>query len=112
MYLWGTPPPQNIFDRLTPVFVSKERSPDTIRTPFFSFCRFAPALSRFALRYLVQRLVRGHALRLHDLTAEGQARADIRTRIRGIVTRIRTRDTATRVRIVAPAIDHTALMPN
>ena len=20
MYLWGTPPPQNIFDRLTPVF--------------------------------------------------------------------------------------------
>ena len=21
MYLWGTPPPQNIFDRLTPVFV-------------------------------------------------------------------------------------------
>lgn len=47
----GTPPPQNIFDRLTPVFtIMQERSPDTIRTPFFSFCRFAPAFraSRYA----------------------------------------------------------------
>ena len=82
--------------------ISKERSPDTIRTPFFSFCRFAPALSRFALRHLVQRLVRCHALRLHDFTAEGQTRADIRTRTRGIVTRIRIRDTANRVRMADP----------
>ncbi len=37
-----------------------------------------------------------------------QARADIRTRIRGIATRIRTRDTAIRVRMAEPAIDHTA----
>ena len=47
----GTLPPQNIFDRLTPVFTQlQERSPNTIRTPFFSFCRFAPALraSRYA----------------------------------------------------------------
>lgn len=37
-----------------------------------------------------------------------QARADIRVRIRGIVVRIRKRDTAIRVRIVVPAIDHAA----
>ena len=72
-----------------------------------TFCRFAPALSRFALRYLVQRLVRDHALRLHDLAAEGQTRADIRMRIRSIVARKRIRYTATRIRIAAPAIDHT-----
>ena len=64
--------------------------------------------ARFALRSLAQRLIRSHALRPHDLAAEGQARADIRIRIRGIVIRIRIRDTAIRVRIVVPAIDHTA----
>ena len=32
------------------IHIMQERSPDTIRTPFFSFCRFAPALraSRYA----------------------------------------------------------------
>jgi len=80
----------------------QERSPDTIRTPFFSFCRFAPAFSRFALRHLVQRLVRCHALRLHDFTAEGQAWADIRIRIRCIEIRIRKHDTAIRIRIAHP----------
>ena len=47
-------------------------------------------------------------MRPNDFTAEGQARADIRARIRGIVVRIRKRDTAIRVRIVVPAIDHAA----
>ena len=64
--------------------------------------------ARFALRNLDYRLIRSHALRPHDLAAEGQARADNRIRIRGIVTRIRIRDTAIRARIAAPAIDHTA----
>jgi hypothetical protein len=36
-----------------------------------------------------------------------QTRADIRIRIRCIVTRIRIRYTAIRIRIVVPAIDHT-----
>ena len=61
--------------------------------------------SRFALRSLAQRLIRSHALRPHEFAAEGQARADIRIRIRGIVTSTRIRDTAIRVRIVVPAID-------
>ena len=30
MYLWGTPPPQNIFDRLTPVFTLCKNG---VRTP-------------------------------------------------------------------------------
>ena len=32
------------------IHIMQERSPDTIRTPFFSFCRFAPAFraSRYA----------------------------------------------------------------
>ena len=63
--------------------------------------------SRFALRSLAQRLIRSHALRPHDLAAEGQTRADIRIRMRSIVTRIRIRHTAIRMRIVGPAIDHT-----
>lgn len=82
-----SPTPKYFRPAYAGIRISKERSPDTIRTPFFSFCRFAPALSRFALRYLVQRLVRDHALRLHEFAAEGQARADIRMRIRGIVKR-------------------------
>lgn len=64
--------------------------------------------SRFALRSLDYRLIRSHALRPHEFAAEGQARADIRIRTRGIVMRKRIRDTAIRVRIAAPAIDHTA----
>ena len=36
-----------------------------------------------------------------------QTRADIRIRVRSIVTRIRIRHTAIRIRIVVPAIDHT-----
>ena len=73
-----SPTPKYFRPAYAGIRISKERSPDTIRTPFFSFCRFAPALSRFALRYLVQRLVRDHALRLHEFAAEGQTRADIR----------------------------------
>ena len=64
--------------------------------------------TRFALRSLAQRLIRSHALRPHDFAAEGQTRADTRTRARSIVIRTRIRHTAIRVRIVAPAIDHTA----
>lgn len=37
-----------------------------------------------------------------------QARADIRVRVRSIVSRIRERYPAIRVRVVVPAIDHTA----
>ena len=48
--------------------------------------------------------VPGAVRRLFDF----QTRADIRVRARSIVNRIRIRHTATRERIVAPAIDHTA----
>ena len=48
--------------------------------------------------------VPGAVRRLFDF----QTRADIRVRARSIVTRIRIRHTAIRVRIVVPAIDHTA----
>lgn len=47
--------------------------------------------ARFALRSLDYRLIRSHALRPHEFAAEGQARADIRIRIRGTVIRTRTR---------------------
>ena len=63
---------------------------------------------RTRLRNLDGRLVRGHALRPYDFAAEGQARADIRVRVRRIVIRTRIRHTAIRARIVVPAIDHTA----
>lgn len=39
---------------------------------------------------------------------EGQARPDIRARVRGNVTRIRARHTAIRVRIAVATINHTA----
>ena len=42
MYLWGTPPPQNIFDRLTPVFVYPKNGVRTLSEPR-SF-RFAASL--------------------------------------------------------------------
>ena len=73
--------------------------------PVLSFCRFAPRFD--ALRDFDCRLIRCHAFRPNDFTAEGQTRADIRTRIRSIVIRIRIRHTAIRIRIVVPAIDHT-----
>ncbi|MGG6545710.1 UNVERIFIED_CONTAM: hypothetical protein NY100_09895 [Prevotella sp. 15_C9] len=38
----------------------------------------------------------------------GETRADVRIRIRGIVTRIRVRHTAIRVGVIVTAIDHTA----
>ena len=47
------------------------------------------------LRHLAYRLIRCHALRPDDFAAEGQTRADIRTRIRSIEIRIRIRHTAT-----------------
>ena len=59
------------------------------------------------LRHLAYRLVRCHALRPDDFAAEGQTRADMRTRIRSIVIRMRIRHTAIRTRTVVPAIDHT-----
>ena len=59
------------------------------------------------LRHLAYRLVRCHALRPDDFAAEGQTRTDARVRIRGIVARIRHRNTAIRVRVVAATIDHT-----
>ena len=62
---------------------------------------------RTRLRNLDGRLVRGHALRPYDFAAEGQTRADNRVRARRIVIRTRIRHTATRMRTVVPAIDHT-----
>ncbi|KAB4062153.1 hypothetical protein GAQ51_21425 [Bacteroides uniformis] len=59
------------------------------------------------LRHLAYRLVRCHALRPDDFAAEGQTRADIRIRIRSIVTRIRIRHTAIRIRTAVPAMDRT-----
>ena len=47
----GTPPTPKYFrPAYAGIHIMQERSPDTIRTPFFSFCRFAPALcaSRYA----------------------------------------------------------------
>ena len=59
-------------------------------------------------RNLGQRFKRGHALRPDEFAAEGQARPDIRVRIRSIVIRIRVRHAAIRIRVVVAAIDHTA----
>ena len=89
---------------------SKKIRPAYAGAVTFSSCRFAPALARCAyrLRHLAYRLVRRHACRPNEFAAEGQARADIRIRVRSIVIRIRIRHTAIRVRIVVPAIDHTA----
>ena len=44
------PHPQNFRPAYAGIHIMQERSPDTIRTPFFSFCRFAPAFraSRYA----------------------------------------------------------------
>ena len=44
------PHPKNFRPAYAGIHIMQERSPDTIRTPFFSFCRFAPALraSRYA----------------------------------------------------------------
>lgn len=44
------PHPKNFRPAYAGIHTMQERSPDTIRTPFFSFCRFAPALraSRYA----------------------------------------------------------------
>lgn len=74
----------------------------------FRFGSLRDRFSAFRLRGLDQRFVRCHARRFDDFTAEGQARADIRARIRSIVTRIRARHTRTRARVVVAAIDHTA----
>ena len=88
-----------------------ERPPNIIRRPFFSCYRFtlwvaARPLSRS--RDLGHRFVRGHALRFDEVAAEGQARPDIRERIRSIVIRIRERHAAMRIRVAVAAIDHTA----
>ena len=37
------PHPKNFRPAYAGIHIMQERSPDTIRTPFFSFCRFAPA---------------------------------------------------------------------
>ena len=44
------PHPKNFRPAYAGIHIMQERSPDTIRTPFFSFCRFAPAFraSRYA----------------------------------------------------------------
>ena len=80
---------------------------ETIRIPFFRFSRFAPRFGALRLRHLAYRLARCHALRPDDFAAEGQTRAETRIRMRSIDIRIRTRHTAIRVRMAAPAIDHT-----
>ena len=59
-------------------------------------------------RNLGQRFKRGHALRPDEFAAEGQARPDIRARIRSIVIRTRARHAAIRIRVAVAAIDHTA----
>ena len=45
-----SPTPKYFRPAYAGIHIMQERSPDTIRTPFFSFCRFAPALraSRYA----------------------------------------------------------------
>ena len=45
-----SPTPKNFRPAYAGIHIMQERSPDTIRTPFFSFCRFAPAFraSRYA----------------------------------------------------------------
>ena len=62
----------------------------------------------FRLRGLDQRFERGNAERFEDFAAEGQARPDIRVRIRSNVIRIRVRHAAIRIRVEVAAIDHTA----
>ena len=57
---------------------------------------------------LAYRFKRHGARRLNEPAAEGQTRTDERARIRGIVARIRHRNTATRVRVAVATIDHTA----
>ena len=44
------PHPKNFRPAYAGIHIMQKRSPDTIRTPFFSFCRFAPAFraSRYA----------------------------------------------------------------
>lgn len=62
---------------------------------FFALGRYATALafvfSRFRLRYFDCRFERFNALRFDDFPAEGEPRADIRIRIRGIAIRTRAR---------------------
>ena len=62
------------------------------------FCcgSFPSALHRGHVPIVVRRLI------------VGETRADVRIRIRGIVTRIRVRHTAIRVGVIVTAIDHTA----
>ena len=73
------------------------------RFPALRFRNFA-----FRLRYLDNRFERLHARRSHDLPSEGQARPDMRVRVRRSVIRIRVRHAAIRIRVVVAAIDHTA----
>lgn len=65
-------------------------------------------IGAFAVARFPRLHIRDTSPSLYADLLDFQARADIRTRTRGIVTRIRIRDTAIRVRIAAPAIDHTA----
>ena len=86
-----------------------KRSTGYSHAPFFIF-RFVASLPLYALRLrdFGQRFERADALRFDDFSAEGQARADIRARVRGIVIRNRARHTAIRARVVVPTINHTA----
>ena len=52
----GTPPKFKKIDRLRRYLIALERSPDIVRTPFFSFCRFAPALALCAYATSVNAL--------------------------------------------------------
>lgn len=91
-----------------------EWPPNIVRRPFFFAFRFRSlrdCFSAFRSRDFDYRFVRGHALRFDEFAAEGQTRPDTRVRIRCIVTRIRARHAAIRIRVVAAAIDHTACCP-
>ena len=97
-------PPFSKFFRLAYASIQQlKRRWNTIPTPFVF--RFVASLP---LCYFGYRLVGFDALRSLDFAAEGQARPDIRARVRSIVTRIRARHTATRARDVAATINHTA----
>ena len=61
----------------------------------------------YALRNFACRFISRYARRFDELAAEGQTRPVARTRIRGVVKRIRARDTAIRNRIAVTPTEHT-----
>ena len=104
----GTPPPQKFSTGLRRYSHNARTESGHHPNPVLFVLSLRSRFARVALRNLDYRLIRSHALRPHDFAAEGQTRADIRIRIRSIVSRTRIRHTATRTRTAVPAIDHTA----